>query len=378
MADNIALLTPYKFGPFDLSHRIVYAPLTRCRAIGTIPHPSAVLYYTQRATKGGFMLTEGTCISQQGQGYPNVPGIHSEAQVEGWKPIVKAVKDKGAIFFCQLWHVGRASHYEYQLNGAAPVSVSSIPISSGDKVYTSKGAEDYPPPRALEISEIKEIVKDYVKAAENAKVAGFDGVEIHSANGYLLEGFIREKTNNRTDEYGGSIENRARLVLEIVDEVIKVYGADRIGIRFSPYSEFLDMKEEKYPVDTYLYLVEELNKRGILYAHFVESRVKGNDDLDHNPESLEVFRKAFKGTFIAAGGYKRESGIEAVETGHADLVTYGRIYLANPDLPRRFELNAPLNKYDRSTFYIPDHVKGYTDYPFLDESFTAAAPLTVA
>jgi 12-oxophytodienoic acid reductase len=365
------LLAPYKLGQFDLKHRVVYAPLTRCRAIDTVPQPATAEYYAQRAS-GGLMLSEGTCPSLEAHGYPHVPGIYTEEQVEAWKPIVKAVHDKQTPFFMQLWHVGRVSHPDYMPNGGRPISSTNQPIKDGS-VITLKGTyqfSDSPPPRALEISELPTVVEQYRVSARNAIRAGFDGVEIHGAHGYLLEQFLKSGTNDRTDQYGGSIENRCRFPLEVVKAVVDEVGAERVGIRLSPFTEFMDSYEPD-PVPLYLYLVEQLNKFGLLYVHMVEPRIGKTMNIievDESEKSLKPFRKAFKGTFIAAGGYDRENGMLAIEKDHTDLVCYGRIYLANPDLPRRFELNAPLNPYDRSTFYSQDQVKGYVDYPFLDET----------
>ncbi|CAI5956554.1 unnamed protein product [Closterium sp. NIES-64] len=362
------LLTPFTLPDgTELSMRIVYAPLTRDRAVGTIPQPNAATYYSQRAHKGGLMLTEGTCISPEAHGYPDTPGIYTEAQIAAWKPVIKAVHDKGARFYCQLWHVGRASHQEYQPDGAAPMAPSAIPIISEEiKVYISTGPADYPTPRAMTAEEIKKVVEQFRVAARNAIDAGFDGVEVHGANGYLLEQFIKDGINKREDEFGGSLENRLRFPLQVIKAVADEVGASKVGVRLSPYSSFLDASDSD-PVGTYLGLVEALNSLGLAYVHFIEARAQGNADLEDVKETLEPFRKAFKGPFIAAGGYKRENGMEAIENGSADLITYGRLFLANPDLPRRFELNAPLNPYDRSTFFSGDQVKGYIDYPFLDE-----------
>ncbi|CAI5956533.1 unnamed protein product [Closterium sp. NIES-65] len=394
------LLTPFTLPDgTELSMRIVYAPLTRDRALGTIPQPNAAIYYGQRAHKGGLMLTEATCISPEAHGYPDTPGIYTEAQIAAWKPVIKAVHDKGARFYCQLWHVGRASHQEYQPDGAAPLAPSAIPIRSEDKVYISTGAADYPTPRAMTAEDINKVTEQFRVAARNAIDAGFDGVEVHGANGYLLEQFIKPEgkfgpevahliiptlstthlhssatflphcqdgSNKREDEFGGSLENRIRFPLQVIKAVADEVGASRVGVRLSPYSTFLDAVDSD-PVATYVGMVEAVNGLGLAYVHFIDARVRGNDDIATVKETLEPFRKAFKGPFIAAGGYKRESGMAAIESGAADLITYGRLFLANPDLPKRFELNAPLNAYDRSTFFIPDQVKGYIDYPFLEE-----------
>lgn len=367
----IALLTPYKLGPFQLSHRIVYGPLTRCRAIGHVPQPEAALYYSQRASSGGLMISEGTIISETGHGYPETPGIHTKEQVEAWKPIVKAVHDKGAIFFCQIWHVGRKSHVAFQPNGAPPISPSSKTVREGYLHLPDYSKADFSAPRQLKTEEFKGLVEDFVVAARNAREAGFDGVEIHGAHGYLIDQCLKDSVNDRTDQYGPqSLENRSRFAFEVVDAVSKAIGKDRVGIRFSPFSSYGDAVASD-PVPLGIYLAEQLNKREILYAHYVEPRVNGNEDRELM-ESLDPIRKAYKGSFLAAGGFTREDGIATIEKGEADLVVYGRHFLANPDLPRRFELNAPLNQYHRDTFYTPDQVVGYTDYPFLSETQSAS------
>eukprot|EP00208_Stichococcus_sp_RCC1054_P001568 CAMPEP_0206144304 /NCGR_PEP_ID=MMETSP1473-20131121/23673_1 /ASSEMBLY_ACC=CAM_ASM_001109 /TAXON_ID=1461547 /ORGANISM="Stichococcus sp, Strain RCC1054" /LENGTH=414 /DNA_ID=CAMNT_0053540091 /DNA_START=82 /DNA_END=1326 /DNA_ORIENTATION=+ len=366
--DTQPLLTPYKMGPFDLTTRMVYAPLTRCRALGTVPQPAAVEYYSQRAFKGAFLLTEGTVISPHGHGYPNTPGINEERHVEAWKPIVQAVHEKGANFFMQLWHVGRVSHAVYQPDDQGPVAASAIAIS-GEQDLPDGSKAPYPVPRELKTEEMPDLVQQYVVGARHAMAAGFDGVEIHGAHGYLLEGFLKTQTNKRTDQYGGSLENRARLVLEVVDAVIAEVGPDRVGIRLSPFTKFMDSATDD-PFEIYTYLVEQLNKReGLLYVHFVEPRINEmfGGGLAKDSDSLKPFRDAWNRTFLAAGGFDREKGNEAIRTGHSDLVVYGRHWIANPDLPERFRLGADLNKYDRSTFYSPDQKVGYTDYPFLDE-----------
>ncbi|KAJ4762071.1 12-oxophytodienoate reductase-like protein [Rhynchospora pubera] len=362
MASKIPLLTPHKMGPFELSHRIVLAPLTRQRSFNNVPQPHAILYYSQRTTPGGLLIAEATGVSDTAQGYPDTPGIWMKEQVEAWRPIVDAVHEKGGIFFCQIWHVGRISSYKFQPN-------SQPPISSTDKPVTPKqraGGEmaEYSPPRRLETDEIPKIVNDFRLAARNAIEAGFDGVEIHGAHGYLIEQFLKDEVNDRTDQYGGSLENRCRFALEIVEAVSKEIGSERVGIRLSPFANYQESGDSN-PEELGLYMVNALNKFGIVYCHMVEPRMIQVGERAETPHSLLPMRKAFNNTFIVAGGYDREDGNKAVSGGYTDLVAYGRIFLANPDLPKRFELDAPLNKYNRSTFYIPDPVVGYTDYPFL-------------
>jgi len=362
---QIPLITPYQLGPFSLSHRVVLAPLTRQRSYNALPQQHAILYYSQRTSPGGLLIAEATGVSDSAQGYPDTPGIWTEEQVEAWKPIVNAVHEKGGVFFCQIWHTGRVSHVDYQPNGQAPVSSSDRKISAQLVLPNRKDVADYSTPRPLKTEEIPQIINDFRLTARNAIKAGFDGVEIHGAHGYLLDQFLKDSINNRTDEYGGSLENRCRFPLEVVEAVVDEIGAERVGIRLSPFTHFSESSDSD-PEALGLYLAEALNKYNILYAHYVEPRLVNSFDPVATNKSLFPIRKAFKGSFLVAGGYGREDGNEAIASGKADLVVYGRIFLANPDLPRRFELNAPLNKYDRNTFYSSDPVVGYTDYPFLE------------
>ncbi|XP_072991279.1 12-oxophytodienoate reductase 1-like [Typha latifolia] len=359
------LLTPYKMGRFDLSHRVVLAPMTRSRSYGNIPQPHAALYYSQRATRGGLLITEATGISDTAQGYPETPGIWTKEHVEAWKPIVNAVHQKGGVFFCQIWHVGRVSNYSYQPNGQAPISCSDKPITL--EIGPDGETLDYSPPRRLRIDEISQIVNDFRLAARNAIEAGFDGVEIHGANGYLIEQFMKDNVNDRTDEYGGSLENRCRFALEVVQAIADEIGPDRVGIRLSPFMDYLESSDSD-PEALGLYMAQSLSKYNILYCHAVEPRMIIVDGKLTIPHALLPMRKAFNGTFIVASGYDREEGNKVVAEDYTDLVAFGRRFLANPDLPKRFELNAPLNKYDRKTFYTPDPVVGYTDYPFLEST----------
>ncbi|CAM6098808.1 unnamed protein product [Calypogeia fissa] len=366
-----ALLTPYKMGPFSLSHRVVLAPLTRNRSIGNVPQPAAANYYAQRTTPGGLLIAEATNVSVTAYGYRHTPGIHTEEQIEAWKPIVKAVHDKGGIFFCQIWHCGRISHTAFQPGGIAPVA----PVAKqqpGRILLPDDQKVPFTTPRALETEEIPLIVEDFRKAALNAVSAGFDGVEIHGAHGYLLDEFLKDELNTRTDRYGGSLENCCRFPLEVVKAVVDEIGADRTGIRISVHDYHKGVGSSDR-VGLGVYLAEQLSKLNVVYAHYVEPRIIAGQlsiGTDHN---LLPFRKAFKNTFLAAGGYTREDGIQAIESGYADLVVYGRVFLANPDLPKRFALNAPLNPYNRATFYIQDQVVGYTDYPFLEENEPASS-----
>ncbi|XP_019176724.1 PREDICTED: 12-oxophytodienoate reductase 2-like isoform X2 [Ipomoea nil] len=361
---EIPLLTPYKMGNFHLSHRIVLAPLTRQRSYGNVPQPHAILYYSQRTTKGGLLIAEATVVSETAQGYSDTPGIWTKEQVEAWKPIVDAVHAKGGIFFCQLWHAGRVSNKGFQPNGQTPISSTDKPLTPQVQANGIDVAE-FTPPRRLRTDEIPQIINDFRLAARNAIEAGFDGVEIHGAHGYLIDQFLKDEINDRTDQYGGSLENRCRFALEIVDAIANEIGAERVGIRLSPFANYMESGDSN-PNALGLYMAEALNKYGILYCHMVEPRMKTVGEKSECPDSLLPMRKAFKGTFLVAGGYEREDGIKAVAENRGDLVVYGRLFLANPDLPKRFELNAPLNKYNRDTFYTSDPVVGYTDYPFLE------------
>ncbi|KAF5479437.1 hypothetical protein F2P56_000257, partial [Juglans regia] len=369
MADEtpaIPLLTPYKMGKFSLSHRVVLAPLTRSRSFGNVPQPHAILYYSQRTSKGGLLIAEATGVSNTAQGYPETPGIWTKEQVEAWKPIVDAVHAKGGIFFCQIWHVGRLSNRDFQPNGQAPISSTDKPFNP-QLQSSAIDVAHLTPSRRLGTDEIPQIVDDFRLAAKNAIEAGFDGVEIHGAHGYLIDQFTKDHVNDRTDQYGGSLENRFRFALEIVEAVANEIGADKVGIKLDPFGDYMESGDSN-PEALGLYMAESLNKYGILYCHMVEPRINPALEKRETPHSLLPMRKAFRGTFLVVGGYDREEGNNAIAENRADLVVYGRLFLANPDLPRRFKLNAPLNKYNRDTFYTPDPVVGYTDYPFLEDT----------
>ncbi|XP_020193592.2 putative 12-oxophytodienoate reductase 11 [Aegilops tauschii subsp. strangulata] len=355
------LLTPYKMGDFNLAHRVVLAPLTRCRSYGNLAQPHNALYYAQRAAPGVLLIAEACAVSEAARGYPHVPGLWSQEQVEAWRPVVDAVHAKGAVFFFQLWHTGRVSPTEFQPNGQAPVS-------STDKQVPPEVAHDgsvleFAPPRRLETEEIPHIVNDFRVAARNAMRAGFDGVEIHAGNGYLIDQFMKDGVNDRTDEYGGGLDNRCRFAAEVIAAVCHEAGAGRVGVRLSPFADYVDCVDSD-PEALALHVMGVMNGLGVLYCHMIEPRMCVNEWMI--PRRLLPFRKAFKGTFMVNGGYDREEGDKAVAEGYADLVAYGRLFLANPDLPERFRRNAVLNKYDRSTFYTSDPVVGYTDYPFLE------------
>ena len=366
------LLSPLRIGDLQLAHRVVLAPLTRMRSTqpGDIPNALNATYYAQRASQGGLLVTEATQISPLGKGYPAAPGIHSQEQTQGWKLVTDAVHDKGAYIFLQLWHVGRMSHSSLHPEEGLPIAPSPLTPQDGSKAMTADFEQvPFETPRALEVKEIPGVVDEYRRAAHNAKLAGFDGVEIHSANGYLLDQFLEDGSNHRTDEYGGSIQNRARLLLEVVDAVADVWGPGRVGVRLSPFGTFLDMADSN-PMSLFTYVLQQLSNRGLAYVHLVEPRV-GNAGADvpvnrNAPRTAELFREAFKGVLISAGGYTAESAERTLESHLADAIAFGRLFIANPDLPKRFAQNSPLNPYDRSTFYGGDE-KGYTDYPVFEE-----------
>jgi N-ethylmaleimide reductase len=355
---NTTLQTPIQIGPYHLPNRLVMAPLTRMRAPDNIPTDLMVMYYAQRAS-AGLIITEASPISTQGVGYPATPCIYNDAQVAGWKKVTEAVHAKKSHIFLQLWHVGRISHPDFH-EGALPVAPSAI-APKGDAV-TPTGMQPFVTPRALETDEIQGIVEDYRKAAENALAAGFDGVEIHSANGYLLDEFLRDGTNQRTDSYGGTFENRARILLEVTAAVVAVWGAERVGIRLSPSGTFNDMTDSD-PETFFVYLLGQLNRFGLAYLHVVDA-LEGDIRHGANVINLEVLRKAYQGTLIVCGGYDQVSAEDVIAQGDADLVAFGQLYIANPDLVERFNLNAPLNEPDVNTFYGGNE-KGYTDYPAL-------------
>ncbi len=354
------LLTQYKLGDLDLSNRMVMAPMTRCRALaGNVPNPLAVTYYVQRAS-AGLIITEGSQVSPQGVGYARTPGIHSPGQVAGWKKVTEAVHKAGGKMYLQLWHVGRVSHPDF-LDGELPVAPSALPVM-GD-IHTPLGKKKIETPRALLLNEIPGIIGQFRKGAQNAKAAGFDGVELHGANGYLLDQFLKDGPNQRTDKYGGSVQNRARLPLEITEAVIGVWGSDRVGYRISPHFSSYSISDTN-PRETYSYLAEEMNNIGLGYLHMVESIGGRMGAIPPDSRMAPIIRDIFEGTLILNGGYDFSSGSEAIEKGDADLISFGVLFLANPDLPEHFMKNAPLNSADVSTFYMGEE-NGYIDYPKL-------------
>jgi len=367
-----SLFSPLEVGPYQLAHRVVMAPLTRMRAArpSLAPRPLNADYYAQRATAGGLIIAEASPVMATGFGNPGVPGIWSEQQIEGWRKVVGAVHAKGGIIFLQLWHVGRVSHSSFQPGGALPVAPAAIAISTEFKAMTADGkVSAYETPRALETAEIAGIVAAFRHAAKNAMAAGFDGVEIHGANGYLLEQFLQSRSNQRTDRYGGSIENRARLLLEVTQAAIEVFGASRVGVRLSPYGIANDSGEAD-PMPLYSHVVHALSPLGLAYAHFIEPRSSGAGRAEVNwqnvPSAMLLFLPLWKGVLIAAGGFSGEAAEAAVAQGHADAVAFGRIFISNPDLPRRLRHGYPLTPYNRATFYGGEE-KGSTDYPVYDE-----------
>jgi N-ethylmaleimide reductase len=366
------LFSPLKVGPYQLKHRVMMAPLTRMRAAkpSLAPRPLNAEYYAQRATHGGLIIAEASPVAATGFGNPGVPGIYSEAQIAGWREVVDAIHAKGGIIFLQLWHVGRVSHSSYQPNGALPVAPSAVAISPEYKTVTADGKPTiYETPRALETDEIGGIVAAFQQAARNAMDAGFDGVEIHGANGYLLEQFLQSRTNLRTDRYGGSIDNRARLLLEITQAAIGVWGADRVGVRLSPYGVANDSGELD-PMPLYGHVVKSLDKLGLAYLHFIEPRSSGAGRAEVNwqnvPSAMVLFRPLWSGVLIAAGGFTGEAAEAAIAEKHADAVAFGRIFISNPDLPRRLQQGFPITPYNRATFYGGE-AAGYTDYPVYEE-----------
>ncbi|MDF3056495.1 MAG: nemA 2 [Rariglobus sp.] len=346
------LHTPLRAGAFHLPNRIVMAPLTRCRAgAGRVPTALMAEYYRQRAA-AGLILSEATAVDPMGVGYPDTPGIWSREQVEGWKRVTRAVHESGGRIVLQLWHVGRISHPIY-LNGALPVAPSAIAASG--HVSLVRPQQPYPVPRALERAEIAGVIEAYRRGARNAQEAGFDGVELHGANGYLLDQFLQDGTNRRTDDYGGPVENRARLMLEAVDAAVGVWGAERVGLHLAPRGDSHDMKDSD-PAATFGYVAREAGRRGLAFLCVREGLVE--------PRLGPTLKKAFGGVYIANQGFTAESAEAELAGGHADAVAWGKLFIANPDLPERFRLGATLNEPESGTFYGGSEA-GYTDYPAL-------------
>lgn len=366
------LFTPFDLGTLKLPNRIVMAPMTRSRAGGgqrKIPTLLNATYYSQRAS-AGLIVSEATQVSANSTAYPNTPGIFTPEQIEGWKLVTSAVHQSGGRIYLQLWHAGRVSHPLLHPDRATPVGPSAI--AAKGKVFTSEGMQPYVTPRELETEEIPVIVDQFRQGAENALSAGFDGVELHGAFGYLIDQFLQDNSNQRTDKYGGSLENRIRFLLEVVDAVTTVWGAGRVGIKLSPSNTFGEMADSDAET-TFRHAVASLNAFDLSYVHLMEAT---EGDLRHGGHKIptSIFRPIYRGTIIVNSGYTLDTGNAALTDGHADLVSFGSMFVANPDLPERFRLNAPLNTPDPETFYAPScndsvedcgFAKGYIDYPRL-------------
>jgi N-ethylmaleimide reductase len=352
---GVTLFTPIDLGPYRLANRIVMASLTRSRAAaGGVPQPMNAVYYAQRAS-AGLIITEGAHVSERGIGYPDTPGIHTPEQVEGWRAVVDAAHERGGRIFLQLWHAGRVSHPALQSDGGTPVAPSAV-MSDGE-AWTYEGPMPFVTPRELTPSEIAGVVEEFRRGAANARAAGFDGVEIHAANGYLIDQFLRDGTNHRTDAYGGDAAGRARFLLEVTDAVVGEWGASRVGVRLSPASAQNEM-DDSDPQATFGEAVARLGPFGLAYLHVVERL----DTVEHF--DFAALRRAFPGLYMANGGYDFEDAARALQEGSADLVSFGTLFIANPDLPRRFAEAASLNEPDYDTFYGGGE-RGYTDYPAL-------------
>jgi N-ethylmaleimide reductase len=366
------LFTPTHIGPTTLKHRIVMAPMTRQRSHwpSNVPNELQVEYYTQRSSEGGLIIAEGTAVSHRGHGGKGSPGLWTKDQVIGWRRVTDAVHAEGGLMFAQLWHAGRLSHVS--TSGETPVAPSvdpdfwTNPASPANLVSTPDGLVPPSPHRALDIAEIPGVIDEYRIAAHNAKAAGFDGVELHSAYGYLLDEFLQDISNHRTDGYGGSIENRARLLTEVLEATISVWGADRVAVRIAPSNTFHAMGDSN-PHALFNHVAARLNEYGLAYLHVIEPRVRGFELIadGQGPVAAQELRKLFDGPIIATGGFEPDTAEEAIARGDADLIGFARWFISNPDLPQRIALGVPLNDYDRNTFYTFD-ADGYTDYPVYD------------
>ena len=362
------LFTEFSLGSLTLRNRIALAPMTRARSgEERVPNELMATYYRQRAS-AGLLITEATTISPQANGWNQSPGIYNDAMVEGWKGVTEAVHAEDAPIFMQLWHCGRASHPDFH-NGQSHIAPSAIKIE-GDHIHTPLGKKPHEVPRALEFDEIPGVVEDYRKAAERAKAAGFDGIEVHAANGYLLDTFLQSKTNQRTDNYGGSIENRYQIVSDVLTAVTSVFTADRVGVRLSPNGVFNDMGSPDYR-EQFLYVAEQLDKLGLAYLHVMDGLGFGFHELG-TPMTLDEFRDVFSGPIIGNVGYNKETSEHAIASGSADLIAIGRPFISNPDLIQRYQNDWPLNpEAEVSDWYTPSGEKGYTDFPFYSESAEA-------
>jgi N-ethylmaleimide reductase len=370
------LFTPVQVGSMQIGHRVVMAPLTRSRSVqpGSIPGDLMLEYYTQRASEGGLIVSEATPISISGGGWFGAPGLYSDEQVAGWRRITNAIHEKRGYMFSQLWHTGRASHVD--TTKITPVSSSVNPQYWQDSTIlesTPNGWQQPSPHRALDITEIPEIVEDYRTAAGRAKAAGFDGVELHAGNGYLPDQFLQDGINKRTDMYGGSIENRSRFLLQVVDALVSVWGGNRVAVRIAPSGTWNEVSDSN-PIALFDYVAQQLNRFGLAYLHIIEPRIRGNVLIaeGQGPIAAARLRKIFTGKIIAAGGFEPDTAEAAVRDGDADLIAFGRLFVANPDLPKRIRLGLPLNAYDRNTFYTFE-ARGYTDYPFYEQRLESLA-----
>lgn len=365
MKENQALLESYKLEDLTLNNRVVMAPMTRNRAENKENAPTSLHaeYYKQRSG-AGLIITEGSQISERAVGYINTPGIYTDAQIDGWKKVTTAVHDEGGKIFLQLWHCGRMSHPKFH-NGDKPLAPSAI--NPNAQSYTPDGFEDTVEPKAMTITEIKETVQEFKKAAQNAKEAGFDGVEIHSSNGYLIHQFFNKNANTRTDEYGGNIQNRARFFFEIIEAINEVWDVNKIGVRLNPsLNEAFGITATEETIPTFDYIVDKLNAYNLAYLHLSEPFTDVSEIDFLVSDIAKHYRPIYKGTLMINGGFDQEKGNKVIKEGHADLVAYGKLFISNPDLPTRFKKNAELSKWNEDTFYTPG-AAGYTDYPTLQE-----------
>jgi N-ethylmaleimide reductase len=361
------LLSAVNLGDLSLPNRVVLAPLTRSRSgSDRIPNELMATYYRQRAS-AGLIISEATVVSKQGIGWLNTPGIYSDEQATAWKTTTEAVHAAGGHIFLQLWHCGRASHSSFQVNGQLPVAPSAIAIQ-GDPIHTPTGKHDHETPRALETDEIPLIVEDYRQAAKRAQLAGFDGIEIHSANGYLIDTFLQSKTNQRSDRYGGSTENRFQFLKEITEAVLTIWSSDRVGVRLSPNGVFNDMGSPDYH-ESFVYYAQQLNAYNLAYLHVLDGLAFGFHELG-KPFTLKELRPVFSGALIGNCGYSQESAEKAIAAGEADLIAFGRDYISNPDLVERFAVNAPLNPPADVSVWYSFGAEGYTDFPTLAGNIT--------
>lgn len=367
------LFSPTQVGPLRLAHRIVLAPLTRLRTEqGDVPGDLMVEYYGQRASKGALLIAEATSVSPLGIAYAGAPGIYTDAQVAGWKRVTQAVHAKGASIYLQLWHGGRQAHPD-NTGGELPVAPSAIRseeksvIRDGDSIAEA----DQVVPRALKLEDIPGVIEEFRRGAELAKAAGFDGVELHGANGYLPDQFLQDGSNHRNDAYGGPIENRARFTLEVLEALVAVWGGERVALRISPSGQFGSMSDSN-PNATFAYLAQAINRFGLAYLHIVEPRVRGADDFELNVPAVasQALRDVFNGPILAAGGFNRDSAEQIIAAGDADLVAFGRLFISNPDLPERLRSGVALNAYNRDTFY-GGGAEGYVDYSFFNQEIVA-------